>query len=165
MKNDKPAIEGGTPVRSEPLPYATQWIREEEIAAVTDTLKSTWLTTGPKVKEFEVEFARYIGAPHVVAVNSCTAALNLSVVGAGIGPGDEVITTPMTFIATTLAIVHAGAKPVFADIDPDTLNIDPKDIEKRITPRTRAIMPVHYAGNPADLDAIIDIAARRKLKV
>lgn len=165
MALEVPAIEGGEPVRKDPLPYATQWIEQDDIDAVVDVLKSGWLTGGPKIGEFEREFAAYTGARNCVVVNSCTSALNMSVKALGIGPGDEVITTPMTFAATTLAIVHAGATPVFTDILDSTLNMDPMDIESRITPRTKAIMPMHYAGNPADLDVILNIAAARGLKV
>ncbi len=165
MAIEKPAIEGGTPVRSQTLPYATQWISDDDIDAVVDTLKSGWLTGGPKIGEFEREFAAYVGAPHAIALNSCTSALNLSVIALGIGPGDEVITTPMTFVATTLAIIHAGATPVFTDIEENTLNMDAADIERRITPRTKAIMPMHYGGNPVDLDAVLKIAGEHGLKV
>ncbi len=165
MAIEKPAIEGGTPVRSQILPYATQWISDDDIAAVVDALKSGWLTGGPKIGEFEREFAAYVAAPHAIALNSCTSALNLSVLALGIGHGDEVITTPMTFVATTLAIIHAGATPVFTDIEESTLNMDAADIERRITPRTKAIMPMHYGGNPVDLDAVLKIASERGLKV
>jgi len=162
---DKPALEGGDPVRSTVLPYATQSIGREEIEAVVETLKSVWITTGPREKEFSEKFAAYVGSKHAVAVNSCTSALNVSVVALGIGPGDEVITTPLTFVATTFAVIHAGATPVFADIRPDTFNIDPAEIEQKITPRTKAILPMHYGGTPVDLDPILAIAKKHKLKV
>jgi perosamine synthetase len=165
MAIEKPAIEGGVPVRDGILPYATQWIGQEEIDAVVGVLKSDWLTGGPKIGEFEREFAAYIGAGNVVAVNSCTSALNLSVLVAGVGPGDEVITTPMSFIATTFAIIHAGAKPVFTDIREDTFNMDESDIEHRVTERTKAILPMHYGGNPVELDAVARIARKYNLKV
>jgi len=140
-------------------------IGEEEIAEVVDTLRSGWLGTGPKTKRFEAEFADYVGARHAIGVNSCTAALHLSLLALGVGPGDEVITTPMTFAATLNVILHVGARPVLVDIDPLTQNIDPENIESAITARTRAIIPVHMAGRPCDMDAIGDIAARRGLAV
>ncbi|AVZ80217.1 UDP-4-amino-4,6-dideoxy-N-acetyl-beta-L-altrosamine transaminase [Zoogloeaceae bacteirum Par-f-2] len=142
-------------------------IRQAEIDEVVDSLHRGWLGTGPKVARFEREFASYKGVDEhfVAAVNSCTAALHLSMIAAGIQPGDEVITTAMTFCATVNAIIHAGGTPVLADIDPYTWNIDPADIERRITPRTRAILPVHFAGRPCDMHAIMDIARRHNLKV
>lgn len=142
-------------------------IHQSEIDEVVDSLYSGWLGTGPKVARFEREFAAYKGVDEhlVAAVNSCTAALHLSMIAAGIQPGDEVITTAMTFCATVNAIIHAGGTPVLADIDPHTWNIDPNDIERRITPRTRAIIPVHFAGRVCDMDAIMDIARRHNLKV
>jgi len=147
------------------VPFGRPSILEPEIAEVIDTLKSGWLISGPKVKRFEDEFSAYTGAKHAIALNSCTAALQLSLVAAGIGPGDEVITTPLTFVATANAIVHTGAVPVFADIDPETLNISPERIEERITPRTRAVMPVHMLGRPADLDPILELAAPQRIAV
>ncbi len=165
MAIDKPAIEGGTPVRTEPLPYATQWIGEEEIAAVVETLKSVWITTGPRTAEFQDAFAGYVGAKYAVGLNSCTGALTVSVAALGVGPGDEVITTPLTFAATVLSIIYSGATPVLADIKMDTYNIDPASIEKKITGKTKAIIPVHYAGNPADMDDITAIAKQHGLKV
>lgn len=165
MAIDKPAIEGGAPARDKILPYATQWLEQEEIDAVVDTLKSVWITTGPKEKEFTEKYAAYVGAKHGVAVSSCTAALNLSVIGAGVGPGDEVITTPMTFVATTLAVLQAGATPVFVDIEEDTLNIDVEKIESKITEKTKAILPMHYGGNPVKMDRILEIAKKHNLKV
>ena len=140
-------------------------ITEREIAAVTEALRSGWLTMGPRVAEFEEAFARYVGARHAVAVSSCTAALHLALEGLGVGPGDEVITSPYTFTATAAVIEHLGAKPVFADIDPQTLNIDPTDIEPRITQRTRAIIVVHLAGLPAEMDRILDVANRHGIPV
>ncbi|HEX6693821.1 MAG TPA: DegT/DnrJ/EryC1/StrS aminotransferase family protein [Longimicrobiales bacterium] len=129
-------------------------IRDAEIQEVVETMRSGWLGTGPRTARFEKEFAAYVGAPHASAVNSCTAALHLSLLAAGVGPGDEVITTPLTFVATVNAIVHTGATPVLADIDPVTLNIDPAEVARRITPRTRAIVPVHFAGRPCDMDSL-----------
>ena len=128
-------------------------------------MESGWLGTGPKVAQFERDFASYKGVEHVAALNSCSAALHLSVLAARIQPGDEIITTPLTFCATVNAIIHAGAVPVLADVDPLTMNIDPKRIGERITPRTRAILPVHFAGRPCDMDSLCAIAEEHDLKV
>jgi dTDP-4-amino-4,6-dideoxygalactose transaminase len=140
---------------------------EEEIAEVVDSLRSGWLGTGPKVARFENEFAHYKGASEscVAAVNSGTAALHLSMVAADLKPGDEVIAPAMTFCATINAIIHAGLTPVLADVEPDTMNIDPVAIAARITKRTRAIVPVHFAGRPCDMEAIMAIADRHHLIV
>jgi dTDP-4-amino-4,6-dideoxygalactose transaminase len=140
-------------------------IGDEEIREVVDTLHSDWLTTGPKTRAFEREFAEYVGAHGALALNSCTAGLHTALVALGIGSGDEVITTPMTFAATVNVIEHVGARPVLADVEPDTLNIDPAAIERVITPRTRAIIAVHYSGHPADLDPINALARRHGLAV
>ena len=149
------------------LIFGAPLIGEEEIGEVESSMRAGWLGTGPKVARFEADFAAYKGVEEsrVAAVNSCTAALHLSMIAAGIGPGDEVITTALTFCATVNAIIHAGATPVLADINPQTMNIEPDEIEKRITPRTRAILPVHFAGRCCDMDAIMDIAQRHDLKV
>jgi dTDP-4-amino-4,6-dideoxygalactose transaminase len=136
-----------------------------EIGEVVAALESGWLSTGPRVKRFETAFAEYVGSPHAVAVNSCTAALHLSLLAARIGEGDEVITTPLTFCATANVIVHAGATPVFADIDPVTMNLTPESAARAVTPRTRAIIPVHYAGRPVDAAGFRDVAARHRLMV
>jgi dTDP-4-amino-4,6-dideoxygalactose transaminase len=125
---------------------------------VVDTLRSRWISTGPKTKRFESDFATYLRAPGALALNSCTAALHTALKTLGIGPGDEVITTPMTFAASVNVIEHVGARPVLVDVEPDTLNIDPLQIEVAITSRTRALLPVHYAGHPADLDALRALA-------
>ncbi|HET7040240.1 MAG TPA: DegT/DnrJ/EryC1/StrS family aminotransferase [Gemmatimonadales bacterium] len=151
--------------RREFLLFAPPTVGEEEIAEVTDTLRSPWITTGPKTRRFERDFAQYVGAPAAVAVNSCTAALHTALVSLGLGPGDEVITTPLTFAATVNVIEHVGARPVLADVTPDTLNIDPRRIEAALGPRTRAIVPVHYAGHPVDLDAVETLAGERGLPV
>lgn len=142
-------------------------IQAAEIDEVVDSLKRNWLGTGPKVKKFEQQFAAYRGVQsnQVAAVNSCTAGLHLSLLAAGIRPGDEVITTAMTFCATVNAIIHAGGTPVLADVMPDTYNMDPRDVARKITPRTRALVPVHYSGNPCDMDALMALAARHGLKV
>src|SRR5262245_33768996 len=146
------------------IPFHRPSIGEEEINEVVDTLKSGWLTTGPRAARFEREIAQYAGAPHGVALNSATAGLHLSLAALQVGPGDEVITTPMTFCATVQAILHVGATPVLADIGPDG-NIDPEEIEKRITPRTRAILPVHLAGLPCDMNAIWGLAKQHGIHV
>ena len=140
------------------LPFAAPLIGDEEIQEVVDTLRSSWITTGPKAKRFEQEFAAYLGAPAALALNSCTAGLHTALVTLGIGPGAEVITTPMTFAASVNVIEHVGARPVLVDVEPDTLNLDPGLVAAAVTPRTRAILPVHYAGHPAALDPIDDLA-------
>jgi len=147
------------------LVFGSPRIEDDEIEEVVASMRSGWIGTGPKVARFEQDFAAYKGAPHAVAVHSCTAALHLSMVAAGIGAGDEVITTPMTFCATVNAIIHAGATPVLADCDPRTMNIDPAVIREKLTPRTRAILPVHFAGRPCDMDEITAIARERDLMV
>src|SRR5271155_1826481 len=159
------AIDGGTPVRKAMLPYGRQSISEEDIQAVVDVLRSDWLTTGPKVAEFEEALAARVGAKYAVAFSSGTAALHGAAFAAGLKPGDEAITTPMTFAATANCVLYQGATPVFADVSADTLNLDPEKVAERITPRTRAILPVDYAGHPADLDAMLELAARHGLIV
>jgi dTDP-4-amino-4,6-dideoxygalactose transaminase len=155
------------PVRSKNrfLVFGSPLIDEAEIDEVVASMRSGWLGTGPKVARFEKDFRAYVGAPHAVAVSSCTAALQLSMRVAGLKSGDEVITTPLTFCATVNAIIHAGATPVLADVDEKTMNIDPNQIEAKLTSKTRAIVPVHFAGRACDMDAILDIAQRRELKV
>jgi dTDP-4-amino-4,6-dideoxygalactose transaminase len=152
-------------LRSNFLPFSPPYISREEIDEVVDTLSSDWITTGPKTKRFESEFASFIGADAALALNSCTAGLHLALVVLGIGSGDEVITTPMTFCSTVNVIEHVGAKPVLVDVEPDTLNISPSLIEKAITPRTRAVMPVHYTGHPCEMDEIVNIAREHRLFV
>lgn len=148
------------------LPFALPDIGEEEIAEVLDSLRSGWLTTGPKAKRFEQEFAEFVGdGVEAIAINSATAGLHLALEALGIGPGDEVITTPYTFTATAEVVRYLGADPVFVDIEPDTFNIDPSKIESAISPRTKAIIPVHFAGLPCDMDAILGIAKKHDLKV
>jgi dTDP-4-amino-4,6-dideoxygalactose transaminase len=147
------------------LIFGSPLIEEQEIQEVVDTLRSGWLGTGPKVAQFEEDFRNYKGAQYAVAVNSGTAALHLSLLAAGLHPGDEVITTALTFCATINAIIHADAIPVLADVDPGTMNIDPEQVERRITSKTRAILPVHFAGRPCDMDALCDIAYRHDLKI
>lgn len=162
---DKPAILGGTRVREDFLPFGKPFISQDEIDEVVDTLHSGWLTTGPKVALFEERFKDYIGAKDVIALNSCTAGLHLALDVCGIKQGDEVITTPFTFCATANVINHVGAKVVFSDITKDTLCIDPNEIERRITSRTKAIIPVHFAGQPCKMDEIYSIAKRYNLEV
>lgn len=147
------------PVRDNYLVFGAPLIGEAEIAEVVDSLRSGWLGTGPKVAKFEDMVRQYVGAGYAVALNSCTAGLHLSMVAAGLGKGDEVITTPMTFCATVNAIIHTGATPVLVDIDRETQLIDPQLIEDAITPRTRAIIPVHLCGRPCNMVAISDIAS------
>jgi len=152
--SDTPAISGGTPIRTDMLPFCRAAIGDEEIASVVETLKSGWLTTGPKTKQFERDLAEYLGAGRVVCLNSCTSALHLALVLKGIGPGDEVITSPITFPSTANVIVHTGADVVFCDVDPKSMNMTPETIAPRITPRTRAVIPVHMAGEPCDMTGI-----------
>ena len=145
------------------IPYGRQQIDEDDIQAVVEVLRSDWLTTGPKVAEFEQAVASFVGANEAVAVNSGTAALHAAMYAIGIGPEDEVILPPMTFVATANAVVFQGGIPVFADVDPDTLLIDPNEVEEKITAKTKAIIAVDYAGQPCDYDALRDIADRHDL--
>ncbi len=156
-----------TPVRPKDrfLVFGAPLIEQAEIDEVVDSIKSGWLGTGPKVARFEEDFKRYKGAPHAAAVYSCTAALHLAMVASGVGEGDEVITTPLTFCASVNAIIHTGATPVLADVDPRTMNIDPARVAEKITPRTRAIMPVHFAGRACDMDALMKLAKQHRLMV
>ena len=150
-------------MRKDFLVFGSPLIENSEIEEVVASLKSGWLGTGPKVAQFEKDFINYKNASHAVALSSCTAALHLSLLAAGVKPGDEVITTPLTFCATVNAIIHAGATPVLADVDPATLNIDPTQVETKITPQTKAILPVHFAGRPCEMDALSEIAQRHNL--
>ena len=150
-------------VRDDFLVFGAPQIYDAEIEEVIASLKSGWLGTGPKVARFEADFAAYKETAHAVAVSSCTAALHLSMLAAGLEPGDEVITTPLTFSATVNAIIHAGATPVLADVDPVTQNIDPAMVKSKIIGRTRAILPVHFAGRPCDMDSLSKIAERHGL--
>ncbi len=147
------------------LPFHTPSLGPEETREVLDTLISTWITTGPKTRRFESEFAAYLGAPGALALNSCTAGLHLALATHGLGPGDEVVTTPMTFCASVNVIEHVGARPVLVDVEPDTLNLDPRRVEAVLTDRTRAILPVHYAGHPAEMDPLAEIASERELLI
>jgi perosamine synthetase len=159
------AIHGGRPVRSSFLPYGRQSIDESDIQAVVETLRSDWLTTGPKVAEFEDAIAAWVGARFAVSFSSGTAALHAAASAAGLQAGDEAITTPLTFAATANCVLYQNATPIFADVRSDTLNLDPNAVASRITPHTRAIIPVDYAGHPAELDEILDLAARHGLVV
>lgn len=157
------AIDGGTPVREKVLPYGGQTVDQDDIDAVVEVLKSDYLTTGPRVDEFEQAFADAVGAEEGVAVSNGTAALHAAVYAAGIGPGDEVIVTPMTFAASANCVVYQGGAPVFADVLPDTLLIDPAQVETRVTSNTRAIIAVDYTGQPCDYDALKAIADQKDL--
>jgi perosamine synthetase len=159
------AIHGGSPVRSTLLPYGRQSIDESDIQCVVETLRSDWLTTGPKVAEFEEAMAAWVGAKHAVSFSSGTAALHAAAFAAGLQTGDEAITSPLTFPATANCVLYQGARPVFADVLDDTLNLDPEQVATRITGRAKAILPVDYAGHPADLDSILQLAERHGLVV
>jgi dTDP-4-amino-4,6-dideoxygalactose transaminase len=152
-------------MREKFLVFGSPRICEDEIEEVVSCLRSGWIGTGPRVAEFERRFAAYKGAEHAVAVNSCTAALHLSILAAGIGPGDEVITTPLTFCASVNAIIHAGATPVLADVDPRSMNIDPKSVKQKISSRTKAILPVHFAGRACDMDPLCALADEHGLTI
>lgn len=162
---DKLAVEGGRPVRPDFLVFGRPLIGEDEIDEVVDTLRSGWIGFGPKAIRFEEDFAAYTRSPHALSVNSATAALHLALIAAHVGPGDEVITTTLTFCATANVVTHVGAKPVFVDVDERTQNIDVAQIERAITARTKAIIPVHMCGWPCDMDAIAGIAERHGLVV
>ncbi len=159
------AVNGGSPVRSTFLPYGRQAIDEADIQAVVEVLRSDWLTTGPKVGEFEEAFAARVGAKYGVSVSSGTAALHAAAFAAGLKAGDEAITTPLTFAATANCVLYQAATPVFADVSADTLNLDPVEVVKKISSKTRAILPVDYSGHPADLNSIAAIAREHGLLV
>ena len=159
------AIDGGEPVRSVPLPYARQTIEERDVEAVVAALRSDWLTTGPRVRELEERLEAATGARHAVTFSSGTAALHGAAVAAGLGPGDEAITTPLTFAATANAVLYAGADVAFADIDPGSLLLDPDATAARLTPRTRAVLPVDYAGQPADYARLRSVLGGRDVVV
>lgn len=147
------------------IPYGRQHIDDEDIQAVVEVLRSDYLTTGPKIEEFEQKFAEYVGTKYAVAISNGTAALHAACYAAGISDGDEVITTPITFAASANAVLYCGGRPIFADIDEITYNIDPEEIKKKITPKTKAIIPVHYTGQACDMDKILEIAQKNKLIV
>ena len=147
------------------IPYGRQWIDEDDIKAVVEVLRGDYLTTGPKIKEFEESLTQYTGAKYAVAISNGTAALHAACFAAGIKEGDEVITTPITFAASANCVLYMGAKPVFADINPRTYNIDPDEIRSKVTERTKAIIPVHFTGQPCDMDEILKIAQEYNLIV
>lgn len=147
------------------VPFAPPSVSDAEIGEVVDTLRSDWLTTGPKTRQFEQEFSEFVEAPAAVALSSCTAGLHLALLAHGIGPGDEVITTCLTFAATVNVIEHIGARPVLVDVEPDTLCLDPRQVAAAVTPSTKAIIVVHYAGHPADMEAIEAIAGQHGLVI
>lgn len=157
------AIDGGKPVRETRLPYGRQCLDEDDIAAMVEVLRSDWLTTGPKVGEFEQALADFVDAREAVAVSNGTAALHAAMYAVGVGQGDEVIVPPMTFAASANCVVFQGGTPVFADVDPDTLLLDPAQVEARITPHTKAIIAVDYTGQPCDYDVLRAIADRHGL--
>jgi len=161
------AINGSPPVRNKEhfLVFGSPLIEQPEIDEIVECIRKGWIGTGPKVHQFENDFAEFKGSRHALALNSCTAALHLSMIATGIGQGDEVITTPMTFCATINAIIHCGATPVFADCDRSTMNILPEEIEKKVTSRTRAIIPVHFAGRCCEMKSIMEIAKTHNLLV
>jgi dTDP-4-amino-4,6-dideoxygalactose transaminase len=165
MKKALPAIAGGKPQRKTFLIFGNPKITDTEIHEVVATLKSGWIGTGPRVTKFEGLIKDYVDAKYALALNSATAGLHLSLIASHVGPGDEVITSPLTFAATANVIEHVGATPVFADIEIDSMNINPEEIEKKITKKTKAIIPVHMAGRPCDMDAIMRIAKKHKLVV
>lgn len=154
------AIHGGLPASARFLPFGAPCLGQEEIAAVVSTLQTGWIGTGPVTAQFEAEFAQYVGTRHAVAVNSCTSGLFLSLLALGIGPGDEVVTTPLTFAATANVIEHVGARPVFADVDPHTLTIDPDSAARAVTSRTRALLAVHFGGRACDAGALAALGDR-----
>jgi perosamine synthetase len=156
------AIHGGKPVRERLLPYGRQSLDDADIKAVVEVLKSDWLTTGPKVGEFEEHFAAWVGARHAVSFSSGTAALHGAAFAAGLAPGDEAITTSMTFCATANCILYQGAKPIFADVSPDTLNLDPTKVSQKLSISTKAIITVDYAGHPAELEGLSELAKQHK---
>lgn len=151
------------PVTTTTVRFAPPVIGRGEIGEVVAALESGWLSTGPRVRQFEQAFAAYTGAPHALALNSCTAALHLALLAYEVGPGDEVVTTPLTFCATANVAIHTGATPRFADIDPDTWNLSPAAAEAAVTPKTRAVVPVHFAGRPVDVTAFRALATRHRL--
>ena len=159
-----PSAERRAP-RSAFLPFSPPDIDEADIASVVEALRSGWITTGPRVKRFEDEFQRYVGAPGAAAFNSCTSALHTALIALAVGPGDEVITTPNTFCASVNVIEHVGARPILVDVEADTLNLNPALIEGAISKRTKVILPVHFAGHPADLDPILALAVANTITV
>ena len=152
-------------MRSDFLPFSPPCVSTEEREEVADTLASQWITTGPKTKQFEESFKTFIGANDALALNSCTAGMHVALITLGIKPGDEVITTAMTFCSSVNVIEHVGARPVLVDVEPDTLCISPERIAEAVTPKTKCILPVHYAGHPCDMGAIMKFASEKRIKV
>src|SRR5512143_1924590 len=166
MKYSSRFVRKFTVIRRESfLAFSPPSLGQEEIDEVVDTLRSDWITTGPKVKRFEQDFAQYVGASAALAVSSASDAMLIALSTLGIGPGDEVITTPMTFCSTVHVIEHLGAQPVLADVEPDTLTIDPAQVERAITLRTMAMMPVHLYGHPCEMDRLLALAQQHQLAV
>jgi dTDP-4-amino-4,6-dideoxygalactose transaminase len=164
-KRDLPAIEGGAPVTDTVIPFFRPSIDEADVASVSETVRSGWLTLGPVSDKLEAEIGRYLGAAHVVAVSSCSAAMFLALKAMGIGETDEVVTSALTFASTVHGIVHAGARPVLADIDPETFCVSPEEIEKKITPNTKALVPVHFGGQACRIDEVLELARAKGLRV
>jgi dTDP-4-amino-4,6-dideoxygalactose transaminase len=152
-------------VRNSFLAFSPPFLGPEEIAEIVDTLKTDWITTGPKTRQFEADFAQFIGAGAALAVSSATDAMQVGLAALGVGPGDEIITTAMTFCSTVHVIEHLGARPVLVDVEPDTLCIDPVAVERAATPKTRGLLPVHLYGHPCDMDNLLDLATARGLFV
>jgi dTDP-4-amino-4,6-dideoxygalactose transaminase len=165
VPTEKLAAAGGTPVRETFLPYSLPQTGEEEKRELIAALESGWITTGPRTKKLEADLAEYTGAAHVLCVDSCTAALHLALDALDLEPGDEVVTSPLTFCSTANTIIHAGGIPVLADVEPDTLNLDPEAAARAITSRTRALLPVHYGGHPCEMDAFAVLAREHGLAV
>ncbi|MDH3198997.1 MAG: DegT/DnrJ/EryC1/StrS aminotransferase family protein, partial [Candidatus Krumholzibacteria bacterium] len=160
-----PAVAGGTPVRERPLAFFRASITDEDVAAVVEALRSGWLTVGPRTEQFEGMLGDYLGVAHAVAVSSCSEAMFLSLRALGVGPGHEVVTSANTFASTVSAIIHTGATPVLADIDPVTLGPDPDDMARRVSAATGALLPVHFGGQACRIADVIDLAARHGVPV
>ena len=165
MSGNLPAAEGGPPVREEFLPFARPSIGDAEIACVAETLRSGWLTVGPKTREFERIVAGYVGVEKAAAVHSCTAGLHLSMVAFGIKPGDDVLLPALNFTAAPNMVIHMGARPVLVDVDPETLNVTAELIERALTKRTKLVIPVHFGGRPCEIDEILALARRKGFRV
>jgi dTDP-4-amino-4,6-dideoxygalactose transaminase len=163
--NNKPAIEGGSPVRKAPLPFFRAALDERDVESVTEALRSGWLTVGPRTEQLEREIAEYVGVDHVVAVSSCSEAMFLALKALDVGPGDEVITSCLTFASTVHAIIHTGAKPILVDIEPETFGMDPDQVRAKITDRTKTVLPVHFGGQACRIEEICDLARQKGLSV
>ncbi len=157
-RSSLPAIAGGTPVRSKPLPFFRAAVDEGDVLAVAETLRSGWLTSGPKAVELEKRLGEYLGTSHTVTVSSCSEAMFLCLKALGVGPGDEVVTSPITFASTVHAILHNGATPILADIEADTFGVDPEAMRRAVTTRTKALMPVHFGGQACRIEEIVAVA-------